>query len=119
MNVLIADDDLELVEYLKLYLEIQGCRVSLAYDAVEALNSGLVETPDVIILDVEMPSGGGRRALKNLKLMNATADIPVVVLSGSTDPYTAHTMQTLGASDYVSKPVLPENLYEVLCRHAA
>lgn len=72
--------------------------------------------PSAIILDINMPGGTGLAALKRLKQSMKTAFIPVLVLSGNTDPEVAEQARALGAAEFLSKPVDIDQLYTVVCR---
>ena len=60
--------------------------------------------PDVIILDVNMPGGTGIEAIKRIRASLNTALIPVIILSGATDPQIPEKMKSLGADAFLSKP---------------
>jgi len=64
-------------------------------------------TPDLILLDVEMPEMGGFEAIKILKSKSETKDIPVVFLTASTVSEDRLEGLSLGAVDYISKPFIP------------
>jgi DNA-binding response OmpR family regulator len=114
MKILIADDDHELSEYLATSLAAKGCQVITAADAMQAMSFSVRYHPDVILLDVEMPGGTGRNALRNLKKSEHTCDIPVVVMTGSTNPFLHGEMTELGGDGFIEKPLDADALYTVL-----
>jgi putative two-component system response regulator len=67
-------------------------------------------TPDLILLDIEMPDMNGFEAIKVLKQETATANIPVIFLTSSTDTKTETEGLNLGAADFVTKPFSQHNL---------
>ena len=69
---------------------------------------------DAIVLDVNMPGGSGEETLKRLKNSSHTSDIPVIILSGSIDDKGRERVRALGASAVLSKPLVPEQLFEAL-----
>lgn len=82
-----------------------------AFDAMQALMFAMRSpAPALIILDINMPGGTGLEALRKLKLSARTAPIPVIVLSGSEEPDMPQQVRTLGADEYLSKPIDPEVL---------
>jgi DNA-binding response OmpR family regulator len=87
-RILIADDDRELVGMLTLRCRQLGVTVETAYDALTALNCMRSRTPDLVCLDVNMPSGNGLSACEMLASEPAWATIPVIILTGRTDPET-------------------------------
>lgn len=118
MKILIADDDRELNCYIETWLSAIGCQVVTAQDAMQTMLFSVRDHPDVILLDVEMPGGTGRKALINLKNSEETRHIPVIAFSGSTNPFLYEEMTGLGAEEFLQKPIEPEALYGVL-RHYA
>jgi CheY-like chemotaxis protein len=118
MKILIADDDRELNCYIETWLTAMGCEVVTALDAMQTMYFSVKDKPDVILLDVEMPGGTGRKALLYLKKSDETRSIPVVAFSGSSNPFLYYEMTDLGAEDFLQKPVEPDVLYGVL-RHFA
>jgi CheY-like chemotaxis protein len=112
---LIADDDRVLSHLLCSRLRARGCEVVPAFDAMQAFMFALrAPQPDVIVLDVNMPAGTGVETLKKLKGSTKTALIPVIVLSGSTDPRLPDMVRELGAAEFLAKPMEPEALFATL-----
>lgn len=121
MKILIADDDTTFRLLLAAELRGAGCQVDFASDAMQTIMYARRGNPDIIILDVRMPGGTGVEALKKLKASTKTADIPVLVVSGSTEEGIDRTMLALGAARFVRKPVDPATLVSELsavCRAA-
>ncbi len=116
MTILIADDDRVHVHMLTSRLKAKGLKVSAAFDAIQAWIAAIRTSPDAIILDIHMPGGTGMAVLKQLKSSTKTSQIPVVVLSGSTDPRAADTVKEMGADEYLPKPVDLAQLYSALSR---
>ena len=115
MKVLIADDDRVLTHLLSSRLRAKGAETIVAHDAMQAFMSAMKSPPDVIVLDLQMPGGTGLAALNRLKQSAKTSQIPVVVLTGSVDLEAAASFKALGATEFLRKPVDPEELYRVLC----
>ena len=69
---------------------------------------------DAIVLDVNMPGGSGEETLKKLKMSTRTATIPVIILSGSIDSAGQERVRALGADAVLSKPLVPEELFQAL-----
>ena len=114
LKVLIADDDRVLSQVLSARLTAKGWTVQAAYDAMQTVMFAMRLMPDAIVLDVHMPGGTGIAALKQLKASAKTSQIPVLVLSGSTDAAEADGPRALGASQFVFKPVDPDVLHDML-----
>jgi len=103
MRVLIAEDNECLRELLAIALH--GYEVIVAEDGEEAVGMAECYQPDIILMDMMMPRLDGFGALERLKADEATADIPVVLMSAgcvwSTD---VERTLDLGAEDYLKKP---------------
>jgi CheY-like chemotaxis protein len=116
--VLIADDDLVHTTMLSGLLKAGGFEVSVAADAMQAIMLAVRKPPDAIILDIGMPGGGGFQVLERLKASTnpKLSKVPVIVLTGLTDPLLAGRVLAIGASEFLSKSVTPEKLRETLDR---
>jgi two-component system, NtrC family, nitrogen regulation response regulator NtrX len=116
MLVLIADDDAETCALVSAVLRKQNYRYIIARDAMQVMQLANQQQPDVIVLDLYMPAGTGIGALENLKRSTRTAQIPVVVLSGTRDPALIDRARQLGATSILSKPLDAEALTEAVRR---
>lgn len=105
MKILVADDDPLIVQLLRAGLRARGWEVLIASDAMQVAMFALKSAPDAILLDINMPGGTGVTALKRLKQSVKTSQIPVIVLSGTTDPTIPDTVRDLGAEAFLPKPV--------------
>jgi DNA-binding response OmpR family regulator len=114
MKVLIADDDKILLHLLSTRLRASGWQVDVAVDAMQAVMMAMRGSPDVIVLDINMPGGKGTDALSKIKASTKTALIPVLAVSGSIDPQDEARMRALGAAAYLAKPVDVDVLHEQL-----
>lgn len=104
-TILIVDDDPVTLQILSASLRHQGYRVVTAMDAVQGLMAAHRNGPDAILLDVQLPGGGGLEALKKLKTNTRTQPIPVIGISASNDPTLPTRIAALGAEAFLSKPI--------------
>lgn len=111
-SVLLIDDDVELVEMLKEYLEQEGFTIQTAHDG--ALGAQMVQqyennhAPfDIVVLDVMMPKLNGIDALKRIR---QTSQVPVIMLTARGDNTDRILGLELGADDYVPKPSTPREI---------
>ncbi|MDR3168163.1 MAG: response regulator [Treponema sp.] len=74
-------------------------------------------TPDLILLDIEMPEMNGYEVIKRLKAVEKNADIPVIFLTAKNDPSSELEGLSLGAMDYISKPFSPPLLLKRIALH--
>jgi len=115
-KVLIADDSRFQVQLVSTCLTPRGFVVVSAGDALQTWMKALREKPEAIVLDINMPGGTGIEVLKRLRLSDKTRHIPVVVVSGSSEPNIESTVKELGAHDFLQKPVDPNQLGDMLTR---
>lgn len=114
MKVLVIDDEPTIRELLSLHLSNAGHQVRIAEDAVAGGHMVIAERPDLIILDVNMPYMSGYELVEALKRDESTKDVPVVLLTSSTD--VAERSRQVGAAGYLNKPVLATQLVETVER---
>lgn len=116
-RILVADDSATVRAVVRVELESAGFQVLEACDGEEALRLALLDPPDVVLLDVEMPLMDGYACVTELKAAAATAHVPVVFLTGRGEATDLARALQLGGHDYLRKP--PETV-ELLARvHAA
>lgn len=101
MRILIADDEKEVLELLRLYLEKDGFEVFSAGDGITALGIAESEQLDCAILDVMMPELNGFQLLKKIR---EKSNIPVIMLTARTASADKVLGLDMGADDYVAKP---------------
>jgi CheY-like chemotaxis protein len=118
-KVLIADDSRFQVQTLTAWLRPRGFDVVTAQDALQAWTAALRSSPDLILLDINMPGGTGIEVLRRLRLSSKTQHIPVIVVSGEESPTTESIVRHLGAAEFLHKPVKQDELLgtvdRVLC----
>ncbi|MBD5552106.1 MAG: response regulator transcription factor [Lachnospiraceae bacterium] len=103
-KILIADDEAEIRDLLRLYLEKDEYEVFEAADGIEALAILKQEEIDLAILDIMMPGPDGYRVLHNIR---ENSNIPVILLSAKTSDSDRILGLDLGADDYITKPFVP------------
>src|SRR3990172_3167345 len=106
-TILVVDDEKNIVQLARLYLNNEGFRVEAAYDGAQALEKAKSIRPDLIILDIMMPELDGLSVCKELR---KTSDVPIIILTARSDDVDRIVGLELGADDYVSKPFTPREL---------
>jgi DNA-binding response OmpR family regulator len=106
-TVLVIDDDPVILRLLEVNFQMEGFVVRLAGDGAEGLDAARAERPDVIVSDVMMPRMTGIELLAGLKADEATASIPVILLSAKAQASDVRAGLDAGADDYVTKPFEP------------
>jgi DNA-binding response OmpR family regulator len=100
-RILIADDDADLVEGLRWYLEAEGYEVTTAHDGEAALEAFRTVNPDLVVLDIMMPKMDG---VKTCEAIRAESDVCIVMLSARDEEIDKVRTLKMGADDYVTKP---------------
>jgi two-component system, OmpR family, phosphate regulon response regulator PhoB len=113
-KVLIADDSHFQVQMLSHFLTEKGFSAIASFDALQAWMTALRETPDAIILDINMPGGSGLEVLRKLKFSAKTQQIPVIVISATSDSHSEQAAKDLGAAEFLQKPIDQEKLIGAL-----
>ncbi|WP_312114811.1 response regulator transcription factor [Brevibacillus reuszeri] len=106
-KVLVADDDPNVREIIRLYFEKQMIDLVVATDGREALELMEKEMPDVVILDVMMPQMDGFEACREIR---KKWDTPIIMLTAKDEEFDRVLGLELGADDYVTKPFSPREL---------
>ena len=107
--VLAVDDTPENLDVVKGLLSAQYV-VKAAINGMMALKIAEKKPPDLILLDIRMPNMDGYEVCRKLKANEATADIPVIFLTGESDAASAADAQAAGAAGYITKPIDPDAL---------
>jgi CheY-like chemotaxis protein len=124
MRILLVDDSKSLRMATQRVLERAGYEVIGAADGKQAIVAARSQNPDLVLLDLLLPGTGGLQVLEQLKQDPATAEIPVVILSGLSQK-NGQKLIAAGAEDYLEKNVvmpssntnnLPLVLRDVICR---
>ena len=109
-RILVCDDDPLLVDLLDYRLSSRGYDVVIARDGAEALAQLQEGRPDAIVLDAMMPVIDGHEVLRRIMEDDTLADVPVIMLSARKQEKDIVGALELGASDYIVKPFIPEEL---------
>ncbi len=115
-TILVCDDDPLLVDIVKFRLAARGYDVDVAEDGGDALERIVARKPDAIVLDYMMPVMDGVALLRRLREDPETRQIPVIMLSARNQEADVVGALELGASDYMVKPFIPEELVVRLTR---
>lgn len=106
----IIDDSKTMIALISSALEEKGYKVTHSMNGKDGLGAIYHHKPTLLILDVEMPIMDGYETIKYLKKDKKIADIPVIFNTTLTKPEVVKKLFDLGASDYISKPFIPEEL---------
>ena len=109
-SVLVVDDEPTARTMLRLILVRAGFEVLEAQDGSEALDEVQRNVPDLMILDIVMPGIDGFEVCRILRNQDETADLPIIMLSARADAESVNRGLLLGATKYLTKPVMPDEL---------
>src|SRR6266850_2274284 len=115
-RVLVVDDYPDAREMYCEYLQYSGFDVIEAGNGVEALERAADSAPDIILMDLSLPVMDGWEATRRLKADKATADIPIVALTGHALAGILEGAKQAGCDAFVTKPCLPEDLVKEIQR---
>ncbi len=103
-RVLVADDEENVSELLKLYLEVEGYEVEIAADGLKVMEIVQSFKPDIILLDIMMPYKDGWQVARELR---TETQIPIIMLSAKNQESDKILGLNLGGDDYITKPFSP------------
>ncbi|MDD4802701.1 MAG: response regulator transcription factor [Syntrophomonas sp.] len=107
MNILVCDDDKEILEAIKIYLENEGYQVFKAANGLQALQAVDENDIHLIIMDIMMPEMDGLKATIRIR---KERNIPVIILSAKAEDTDKIMGLNMGADDYITKPFNPLEL---------
>jgi two-component system, OmpR family, alkaline phosphatase synthesis response regulator PhoP len=109
-KILVVDDDADWVELLRYNLKKAGFSIGTAFDGVEGVRKARAILPDVILLDLMLPELDGFAVCEILRRDQATASIPIVMLTALSGELGRLVGLDVGANAYLTKPFTPKLL---------
>jgi two-component system alkaline phosphatase synthesis response regulator PhoP len=109
-KILIVEDEPDILQLVKLYLEKEGFRTATAVNGAQALKKVKEDKPDLIVLDLMLPEIDGLEVCKRLRSVPDTAMLPIIMLTAKAEESDTVIGLELGADDYVAKPFSPKAL---------
>jgi DNA-binding response OmpR family regulator len=106
-TILVVDDEPNIIELARMYLEQDGFRVIMALDGQHALDMIFTERPDLVVLDLMLPAVDGWEVCRRTR---ARSDVPILMLTARDDDIDKIVGLELGADDYLTKPFNPREL---------
>ena len=100
-KILVVDDDLNICELLKLYLENEGYTAYVANDGKTAVDMFNDKLPDLVLLDIMLPKMDGWQVCREIR---KTSSVPIIMLTAKGETFDKVLGLELGADDYVTKP---------------
>ena len=103
MKILVVDDEVEVVNFLKVFLGRMGIEAVEATCGLDAIEAYARVNPDWVFLDIKMPDMNGLQVLRKLKESNNT--VKAIMITGSSDEVLENEAKELGVRDYLVKPI--------------
>ncbi len=111
-KILVVEDDKDIALALGTRLRAAGFKVSNAYDALGGVSRAVKDQPDLVILDLMMPAGGGIKVAERIRALEATATVPIIFITASQDPGLRNEAMAFDPHAFVEKPYDPATLLE-------
>lgn len=115
-QILVVDDDQLMHRLFQHHLERAGYQMVSATNGREALEMAARHPPDLIVMDIMMPDIDGLAALRELKKVDATKSIPVIMITANGHHLTRKESETCGAAIFLTKPFSPTQLLNEIRR---
>jgi CheY-like chemotaxis protein len=109
-KILVIDDDHDVQSILRTLLEKEGYQVASALDAMQGPMLARKESPNLIILDIMMPAGGGASVFQRLRQNTLTTNIPIIIHSAVPADQIRQTLPAAAGTPVLTKPVPTETL---------
>lgn len=106
-HVMVVDDDVNICELQRLYLENENFQVTVCHDGKKALELFKEIAPDIVILDIMLPGMDGWEVCREIRKLSL---IPIIMLSAKDETFNKVLGLELGADDYIVKPFEPKEL---------
>jgi CheY-like chemotaxis protein len=114
-TVLVIDDDTSFSRVVSTHLAGHGYDVDLALDGISGLKQAFQKRPDLILLNLILPAGGGETVLANLRKSPESGHVPIFIMSSLLSPKKLEEKaRALGAQGFISKPIDPEDLLYII-----
>jgi len=107
VTALVIEDDKQVSQLIRLYLAQAGYRVLTAEDGLSGLLMALEDSPDIVLLDLNLPDMDGIEVCQNVRKQS---EVPIIMVTARVEEDDRLTGLDLGADDYVSKPFSPREL---------
>ena len=111
-KILIADDNFNIVSMVALRLKADGYNVMSALDATQAIALVKKEKPDLVILDINMPAGGGVFVYENLQKSIDSIMTPIIIMSGLPTENVQKMLPKFDIKNFIPKPFDPKEIVE-------
>lgn len=112
--ILVAEDSLDGREMMRTLLSLKGYDVVVAEDGVQAIDLALKNSPDLILVDLELPRLDGISVIRNVRRSSKLSGVPIIIVSGHHPSRYEAAAQAAGCTDHIMKPIDFERLEAIL-----
>ena len=117
--ILVVDDDVDLSGIIRLILTSAGFDTHVANSGQEALDWLTANRPDLVLLDLMMPDINGFTILRKMRANEPTKQLPIVVLTAKAEQETRDETRSMGADEFLTKPINANSLIDHVKRALA
>lgn len=107
-KLLVIDDDHDICALLKRFLERKGYEVHVSYSGKSGIDAASDVLPDLVLCDFRLGDMDGQQVIS--EILTAHPNMPILVMTGYSDIRTAVNVMKLGALDYITKPIVPDEI---------
>ena len=116
-RILLVEDNRNIATVLKMCLKKENYEVNWVANGTKAVDEAFNWKPDLILLDIKIPKMNGFLVCETLKEEDATANIPIIMLSAKAEEEDIKRAYNLGAENYLIKPIEPQELLAEVKKH--
>src|SRR3989338_2495864 len=114
-KLLVVDDESDICDFVKSFFKDRGFQVSSASSGEDAISVAKKEKPDLVLLDIKMKGMDGMAVLKHIK--DIDKNIKIIMVTALEDQDKMHEAYKLGASDYITKPLVLDYLEQAVLKN--
>ena len=111
-TILVIEDQEQNMYLMKYLLEAHGYRVVLARDGSAGIAAARTETPDLILLDIQLPTMSGHEVARTLQADPALSTIPIIAVTSYAMPGDREDVMAAGCTGYIEKPINPDTFVD-------
>jgi CheY-like chemotaxis protein len=111
-TILVIEDQEQNLYLMKYMLEARGYRVVLARDGKEGIAAARTESPDMILLDIQLPTMSGHEVARTLRADPGLSGTPIVAVTSYAMPGDREAVMAAGCTGYVEKPINPDTFVD-------
>jgi len=109
-RILLVEDNPATIDIVKLELQLLGYEVAVASDGIEAVKMATSHSPDLIVMDIQLPKLNGLQAVSQIRANTATRNIPILAATAKALANDRENCLVNGCDDYIAKPFTHKEL---------